>query len=502
MTTVAALMSSAWQHHQAGNLSAAENLYRQVLQSEPNHADAIYLLALVCHVQGRTADSSTLYEQYLRLKPEVAEIHNALGVSYAAQGRLTEAVACYRRAVQLKPDLAEAFNNLGYLLTMQKDWDQAAAALRRALDLKPNYPEALNNLGIVLFQQQRPAEAETLFRQAITLRPQYPEALGNLGGALLGQGKNAEAADCYRQVLRLRPNDARTYNNLGAICRNLNQLDEAENCLKRSLALNPGDAITLRNLANLYQDRSKYAEALPCFRQLLVLNPKDVEVRLLVEALSGTSTLKRMPADYLAGQYDAGADSFEKDWVRRLGYNSPELLMASLGSAPAPRSLDILDLGCGTGLCGLHFKDWARTLTGVDISAGMQARARQRGVYTELIRGDMVTAVLERHDAFNLALASDVLLHFGDLAPVLQAVRQALRPGGRFAFTVDLLQPPNGADYKLMPYLHFAHSRDYLRRAAAEAGLEIVRMDDVLFPREVGVKVAGLVLVLARPSGA
>jgi predicted TPR repeat methyltransferase len=494
-------MSSAWQHHQAGNLSAAETIYRQVLGTDPQHADAIYLLALVCHVQGRTAESSTLYEQYLRLRPDVAEVHNALGVAYAAQGRMTEAIACYRRAVQLKPDCAEAFNNLGYLLTVQRDFNQADAALRRAVALKPTYPEALNNLGIVCFQQQRPAEAEGYFRQALALRPHYPEAMGNLGGALLAQKKDADAAECYRKVLRWRPNDARTYNNLGAICLNLKQYDEAEHCLKHSLALNPADAVALRNLARFYQGQRRYAEALALFRQLLQMNPKDTEVRLQVEALSGTSTLKRMPADYLSAQYDAGADNFERDEVQRFGYNSPELLMASLLPAPEPHSLDILDLGSGTGLCGLHFRDWARTLMGIDFSEGMLAHARARGVYQELIRGDLILALPERADAFDLIVASDVLLHFGDLGPVLQGVRRALRPGGRFAFTVDLLETPNGEDYRLLPHVHFAHDRNYLRRAAAAAGLEVVRIDDVLFPREIGVKVKGLVVVLTRPQG-
>lgn len=51
------------------------------------------------------------------------------------------------------------------------------------------------------------------------------------------------------------------------------------------------------------------------------------------------------------------------------------------------QSLDILDLGCGTGLVGSWFKDYARKLVGVDVSPTMLDMATKKGCYHELRRG-------------------------------------------------------------------------------------------------------------------
>jgi predicted TPR repeat methyltransferase len=396
----------------------------------------------------------------------------------------------------LKPDFADAFNNLGYLQTSRGELDEAMTSLRRALALKPHYPEALSNLGIVHYQKHQVDEAARCFRGALALRPQYPEALNNLGNALLAQGQVAEAGDCYRQALRLRPHDARAYNNLAGVYRTLHQYEEAVACLRESLTYNPNDAITHRNLGKLLYDQRNYAEALTCFQRVLTLCPDDADARLFAEALSGTSSLARVPADFLATMYDQDADRFEPEIVLPRNYRSPELLKAALEPAPAPRSLAILDLGCGTGLCGVQFRDWAKTLIGVDLSANMLAKAREKGIYDQLIVSDLLPAVQGHEGQFDLIVASDVVLYFGDLEPLTQAVHRALRPGGRFAFNVDLLDEA-GADYRLLPEIHFAHSRAYLQNLAARTQLEIC-MTPAMFPRSTGEEVAGLVVVLSR----
>jgi len=493
MTTTAETLRLAGEHHQAGNLAQAETLYRQVLQAEPHSPHVLYLLGRICQARGRLEESVTLFQQSLRLKPDSAEACNSLGVTYASLGRRNEAMACCREAVRLKPYSAEAYQNLGFLHGAQGDWDQAAAAYRQALVLQPRYAEAWNGLGIVHCQQQRPDEAVRCFKEALALQPSSTQALNNLGNAFLYQDKLVEAGDCYRQVLRLLPNDAGACNNLAAVHTKLGQHDEAAACLRLSLAHNPNNLAALRNLGNACYWRGNNAEALDCYRRLLSLCPSDAQVRMLVDALSGAK-LSRLPADYLIAHYDGVATRWDQEIVARLGYRSPELLQEALGPAPPPRSLDVLDLGCGTGLCGLRFRDWARTLTGVDQSSHMLAKARERGGYDELIQGDLLIPLQEREEAFDLILASDVLLYLGDLEPVYQGVARALRPGGNFAFTVDVHEE---SDYRLMPPIHFAHSRTYLQNLAAKTRLREVTVNPVVFPREGG-QAAGLVVVLSR----
>jgi predicted TPR repeat methyltransferase len=499
MSAIATVLSVAFQQHQAGNLAQAESLYRQVLTVDPQCANAWHLLALICQVQGRMTECVALYQRCLELQPDSAEAHNNLGVAYAAQHRLTEALACYRQAVALKPDYAEAFNNLALANAWQKNWEQTIDCCRRALAVQPNYPEALTNLGIAYYQQQRLDEAGDCFRQALALRPDYLDALNNLGNVCLAQNKSAAAVGMFLKVLRSRPNDPRTNNNLAVAYRTLHQYPEAIACLQTSLAANATDPATHRNLGFLYHDQEKFPEALSCFEQVLALVPDDVDARLMVDVLRGTAQLTRLPPEHLVAFYDGFAPRFEKDLVERRGYCSPQWLREALEPAPPPRSLEVLDLGCGTGLCGVQFRNWAATLTGVDLSANMLAQARQRGLYDELIHGDVLAPLQTAEGKYDLIVASDVLLLLGDLEPVMQMAQRGLRPGGRFAFT---LETHNGEpDYRLLPVLNFTHSPAYLRKVAEAHRLQVTFMKDVLFPREERPPVPGMVVVLTRSLG-
>ncbi len=493
MTTPADMLRLAWQHQQAGNRAQAETLYRQVLRDEPGSANALYLLGRLCQDQGRREESLALLQQCVQLQPNSPDVHNSLGVTLASLGRLDEALAATREALRLKPDCVEAWQNLGFLQAAQGALDPAGDAYRQALALQPRYAEAWNGLGIVCCQQQRLDEAVQCLQQALALG--HPQALNNLGNAFLYQEKLDQAADCYRRALQQRPSDADAYNNLAVLLTRRHQWDEAIACSRQSLALSPNKPKALRNLANALYYRGNNAEALDCFRRLLALCPDDAESRVLVEALSGASQLSRVPADFLVSRYDGLAPRFDRDLVARLGYRSPELLYEALSPAPPPRSLDVLDLGCGTGLCGLRFREWARTLTGVDQSSQMLAQARERGVYDDLILGDLLLPLQQDQARFDLIVASDVLLYLGDLEPVFAGVARVLRPGGRFAFTVDVLE--GAAEYRLLPPVHYAHSRAYLQDLAARTGLRQLRVDPVVFPREGG-QADGLVVVLSR----
>ena len=53
MATISEALTIAVQHHQAGRLQAAEQIYRRVLEVDPNQADAIHLLGVLAHQVGK-----------------------------------------------------------------------------------------------------------------------------------------------------------------------------------------------------------------------------------------------------------------------------------------------------------------------------------------------------------------------------------------------------------------------------------------------------------------
>jgi predicted O-linked N-acetylglucosamine transferase (SPINDLY family) len=273
MATISQALAIAIRHHQAGRLQAAEQICRQILQVEPNHADAIHLLGLAAHQVGKHEVAAEYIGRAIRLKANTAVFHNNLGEAYRALRRIPEAVACYRQALELKPDFVEVHVNLGNVLKDQGKLDEALACYRRALELRPDYAEAYNNLGIAFGNQGKRDEALACYRRALELKPGFAEAYNNQGDALRDQGKLDEAVACWRRALELKPDYAEAHYNLGVAFQDQGKLDEAVACYRRALELKPEFPVAHNNLGNALRDQGKLDEAVACYLRALALKP-------------------------------------------------------------------------------------------------------------------------------------------------------------------------------------------------------------------------------------
>jgi predicted O-linked N-acetylglucosamine transferase (SPINDLY family) len=214
MATISEALTIAIQHHQAGRLQAAEQIYRQILQAQPNQADALHFLGVIAHQTGNSEAAVQYLRRAIALSGNTAPFHNNLGEVYRALGRTAEAVACWRRALELKPDYPEAHYNLGVAFNDQGKTDEAVACWRRAVELKPDFFLAHNNLGNALKDRGKLDEAVACHRRALALKPDYAEAHNNLGLALKDQGRAEEAVACCRRALELKPDYAEVHSNL------------------------------------------------------------------------------------------------------------------------------------------------------------------------------------------------------------------------------------------------------------------------------------------------
>ncbi len=307
MATISQALAIAIQHHEAGRLQAAEQIYRQILTVDPNHADARHLLGVIAHQAGkheiaveqirraiglkgdlaafhfnlgeayralrRIPETVACYRRALELEPDLAVAHNNLGNLLKEQGKPDEALACYRRVLELRPDLAEVHNNLGIVFKAQGKLEQAVACYRRARELKPDFADAHYNLGNTLKEQGKPDEAIACYQRALELKPDHAEAYNNLGIALKGQGKPDEAIACYHRALELKPDHAEAYNNLGVALEGQAKLDEAIACCRRAVELKPDFADAHNNLGNALCGQGKVDEAIACYRRAVELKP-------------------------------------------------------------------------------------------------------------------------------------------------------------------------------------------------------------------------------------
>jgi predicted TPR repeat methyltransferase len=176
--------------------------------------------------------------------------------------------------------------------------------------------------------------------------------------------------------------------------------------------------------------------------------------------------------------------------------------LAEVLGTPAAQ-FEVLDAGCGTGLCQPVLRPYARHLTGVDLSPGMIQKARERGGYDALVVAELTAFLSEQPGAYDLIASADTLIYFGILEPVLSAAAHALRPGGWLAFTAE----QTTADLALEGYFlnksgRYSHTADYLERALASAGLELFSRMDATLRQEYDQPVTGHVALARKPAAA
>ncbi len=372
--------------------------------------------------------------------------------------------------------------------------DDAEAAFRAVLVMSPGHDEALFGLGLVLMQTRRFADAvEPLARAADAsddpIRRQCLAQAQFLTGDFAGAADTFATADAVEPVPeggRLTWARAATYAAL--------EQSSAQEALDLYVQIAGPVAEDLETVAResfgilVAFQRLDAARALGSW--LEVRNPADAirahELRVLVEP-----DIDKAPAAYVEALFDGFAERFDHQLVDMLGYEAPALL-ADLVANHRERFESILDLGCGTGLAGPHLARFGGKLTGVDLSSAMLAKAAERGGYDALVQGEAVDFLLKHPGAYDLIVSADVLIYFGDLAPLFSAAAAALPPGGLLAVSTELGQD----GWTLLPSARYAHGDDYVRAAAA--GFQIVERQEIPLRREGADVTVGCLYVLEK----
>jgi len=169
------------------------------------------------------------------------------------------------------------------------------------------------------------------------------------------------------------------------------------------------------------------------------------------------------------------------------------LVAAALARHVSGTASSTVDLGCGTGLCAPFLRPLSTRLAGVDLSDNMLAQARAAGLYDELACADIGDYLAAHPQAFDLAVAADVLVYFGELDTLFGQVRAALRSGGTFCFSTEALDQ---GEFMLLPSNRYAHALAYLERLAARHGFTVLEADNATVRSEQGAELKGHLLVL------
>jgi predicted TPR repeat methyltransferase len=370
---------------------------------------------------------------------------------------------------------------------------EAESGYRSVLRIRPEDPDALHFLGMLHFQRGERAEAIQLVRRSLVALGTNPHAWNNLGNMLLACDQPPEAAEAYEKATQYGSQMAETWYNRAVCLRRVRQYDLAIDCFLKTIELQPQFAPVYERLGMMLYSLGRFRDAADVYRKWLLQDETNPIARHMLSALSGEDVPARADDEYLRMLFDRFAGSFDEN-LSDLGYRAPELLAATLGEYVASDGrLEILDAGCGTGLCGPLLRSMARRLVGVDLSPGMIEKAQPRNVYDELVVGELCAFMRTRPGTFDAIVSADTLVYFGALEEAAAAARQCLRPGGVLAFTVERLAQEGGSEepYRIQPHGRYAHREDYVRQALLNAGFARVDIKPVVLRRERGEDVHG-----------
>lgn len=351
--------------------------------------------------------------------------------------------------------------------------------------------------GLACYALKEYAEAKRAFQRAVELEPCECGHLFNLGLALRRLGENSDAEKAWREVVQREPESGDALYNLAGLLRESVRLDrrsEAIQLYRRVVALEPENAAACNNLASLLHREGLHAEAVEQYRRVVALRPDDGGARHMLAALTGGRAETPSP-DYVATLFDSVAAHFDQHLTDRLGYRVPQLLFRMYRRYGDRKRASLLDLGCGTGLCGAAFAGAAATIDGVDLSAKMVAKAAERGIYRRLEVAELVAFLEAESGCWQLFTAADVCNYFADLQPLFAAVAQRAETG---AFVFFSSEEGTGDAVTLGSSGRFCHAPEPLRIVLGSCGFDIVGEERAQLREEAGQPVCGRLWCVRR----
>ncbi len=276
-TNMGDLLHSGLDHHQAGRVRQAEQVYRRILAVEPDNVDANHLLGLLAYQVGKFAIAVNLISRAVKLAPREQVFINNLGNALKANGSLGEAVVCYKKALVLKPDYSDAHYNLGNAYMDLGQPADAVNSYKQATALEPDFAEAHYNLGNACREIGKSEDAVASYQRAVSLKTDFADAYYNLGNVFMEMGQLTRAMESFRKALLIRPEYFEAYNNLGRALRDSGNLDEANGCYRKALAINPEYVESLNNLASGLSDKRDLSGAIAIYYKAIGIEPGRAE---------------------------------------------------------------------------------------------------------------------------------------------------------------------------------------------------------------------------------
>lgn len=286
--------------------------------------------------------------------------------------------------------------------------------------------------------------------------------------ALAASGDMKSALEAARETFRQNPDAFEAAVLLGELLMRADLLPSAIGTLQQAMEMEPESNQVHYLLGCAWLLAGEAERALTFFAEV------DEDTPGLADKIGKAERILARPrsdAAYVRHLFNFFSGNYDDHMLSQLQYQAPVALRQLFDMlVPGLSGLEMLDLGCGTGLGAMAFRDVTRRIVGVDLSPRMIDQARKRNLYQAFLLADIEHPVISE-SSFDLVLAADTLVYLGDLSKVMATARRALRAGGHFLFSVE---KKDRDGYDLGPKRRWRHSENYLRLAASQAGLDLI----------------------------
>lgn len=446
----------------------------------------------VAHLEaGRPAEAEAALRASLALLPGRPSSLGNLGAALLAQGRSAEAVEALEAALQADPAHPDTWCLLAAAHDDCRQFDAALAACDQALHHQPDHAPARFHRAALLAKWQRHDEALAALQPLLARRDAGAAAAHRLAGqALQALGRADEAERAYREALQRDPRGPRLHALLGQLLAQRGAHHEAATLHRAAVEAGVDVGLNRYLLAGLAAEAGAEPGAAP---------------GAAPEAANAGLAPPRSPDDYVRALFDPYAEDFEQHLVDTLRYRGHVLVveraLRALDDQGPQRPAEVLDLGCGTGLCGRLLAPRCERITGIDLSPTMVEAARRSGAYHQVIQAEVLAWLAANHQHHDLVVAADVFIYIGELAGLLADLARSQRPGGWVVASLETGEapPPAGAPgWWLQPSLRYAHDPASLAQLAQRLGYEVIDWQPAVIREDQRRPIPGAVICLRR----
>jgi predicted TPR repeat methyltransferase len=377
----------------------------------------------------------------------------------------------------------------------------ALKAARQAVKVSPQWAPAVLDLALLLARQNKFVDAANEAQKAVALAPGHLPTLHGAIDIAHRAGFAALALEFLPKAIELAaPNHLHYQRQMALDLYALGRNEEAVALFNNILANHPGDTASLAGLADSSMARGDKATAQQCWDRLVELDPNNEGYRFNQQVAYGKIPAV-IPESATRALFDDMAGVFDQHLVGSLGYKLPKQVADWILQKYPTRELNVLDLGCGTGLLGACLGQLRGYIVGVDLSSKMIEQAARHGVYYKIHQvgiADAVANTPENH--FEVVTALDVFTYLGDLSQIIPNAHRVAKPNGYVIFSCERALETE-ADWLLRPTKRYAQKQSHIEHLCRNAGFVDVTVQDTTIRFEGTEPINGF-LVVARKAAA